>query len=163
MADGVGSLLDDLKQGHAHVIQTGHTLILGWSDKTIPVIRELCLANEERNGGVIVVLAERPKAEMEEEVNQRLTLEDRRGTLVIFRSGNPSMQEELNKVSAGSAKSVIVLADSNLSADESDARVVRCVLSLHGVRYVSRVFHSLADKTKKATNTWATLYWKWPT
>ncbi|KAH9261472.1 hypothetical protein BASA81_000128 [Batrachochytrium salamandrivorans] len=132
MADGVSNLLDELKQGNALVIQSGHTLILGWSDKIIPVVRELCLATNHQH--VIVILAERPKSEMEHELHQRLSKDELQNTLMIFRSGNPSMQEELNKVCAGSAKSVVILADSNLSADESDARVVRCVLSLQGVR-----------------------------
>ena len=35
------------------------------SDKTLPVINELCEANASEGGGVIVLLAERDKLEME--------------------------------------------------------------------------------------------------
>jgi hypothetical protein len=50
--------------GKSKVLEQGHSLILGWSDKTLPLCQELCLANESMNGGVIVILAELEKEEM---------------------------------------------------------------------------------------------------
>ncbi|KAH9249530.1 hypothetical protein BASA81_012703 [Batrachochytrium salamandrivorans] len=132
IADGVSSLLDDLKQGHSMVIETGHTLLLGWSDKTLPFVREICLANESEGGRVIVILADKAKVDMETEL--QLASEESRGTLVVCRSGNPTLHSDLRKVSAGSARSVVILADRTLDPDESDAKAVRCILGLQAVR-----------------------------
>lgn len=46
VTDVIGEKVDQLKKGRARVIETGHSLILNWSDKTLPIIAELCNANE---------------------------------------------------------------------------------------------------------------------
>lgn len=33
MTDGISEYVDDLKKGKSRVLERGHTLILGWSDK----------------------------------------------------------------------------------------------------------------------------------
>jgi hypothetical protein len=60
-----------MNKGLSKVMESGHSLLLGWSDKTIPTIIELANANESEGGGVIVVLAEMDKQAMEEEVRPR--------------------------------------------------------------------------------------------
>jgi ion channel POLLUX/CASTOR len=54
---------------------------------------------------------------------------------VIVRTGVPHLQSDLKKVSASSARSVIVLADKNasLNTDMADVNTVRTVLGLHGM------------------------------
>jgi len=131
VADGVSNFLDSLKQGHAGVVEIEHTLILGWSQKTLPCIRELCLANESLNGrGVIVVLADREKQAMEQELKAAISQEDLKGTLVVCRSGRITNETDLKKVSARHARSIIILADTSIAADASDARAVRVVMCL---------------------------------
>ena len=46
------------------MLEQGHTVILNWSDKIIPLIREIAIANESAKGRTIVVLAEVDKQEM---------------------------------------------------------------------------------------------------
>lgn len=79
------------------MIEVGHTLILGWSDKTLPILKELSLANQSLGGGTIVVLAEREKGDMEEEIKESEI--DFLSTEVICRSGCPMLIPELRKVS----------------------------------------------------------------
>ncbi len=40
----------------------------GWSDKLLPIVDQLCQANASEGGRPIVVLAERDKEEMEEDL-----------------------------------------------------------------------------------------------
>jgi hypothetical protein len=40
------------------VVQNSHTLILGWSDKTLFLIEQLCIAMQSVGGGVFVVLCD---------------------------------------------------------------------------------------------------------
>lgn len=145
VADAVSDSLDELKKGKSRVIESGHTLVLGWSDKALPTIREIAIANESEGGGVCVVLAERPKQAMEQELALSLSKQDLRGTIVVFRSGSPILMSELLKVSAPTAKSVIVLADQSAGADESDARAVRVVMSLTGIHVKSHVVVEMCD------------------
>ena len=62
--------MDDLKKGKSKVIEKGHYLVLGWTDKSIQLLYELALSFESSGGGVIVVLAEHEKVEMEFEVSE---------------------------------------------------------------------------------------------
>lgn len=39
----IGARVDDLRKGRSVVIERGHTLFLGWSDKLLPCIRACCV------------------------------------------------------------------------------------------------------------------------
>ncbi|KAJ0967964.1 hypothetical protein J5N97_024881 [Dioscorea zingiberensis] len=91
----------------------------------------LAIVNKSIGGGVIVVLAERDKEEMEMDIAK---LEfNFMGTSVICRSGSPLILADLKKVSISKARAIIVLA-ADENADQSDARALRVVLSLTGVK-----------------------------
>ncbi|KAJ8755608.1 hypothetical protein K2173_022203 [Erythroxylum novogranatense] len=125
VSDAISEKVDSLRKGKSEVIEKNHVLILGWSDKL------LAIANKSVGGGVVVVLAERDKEEMEMDIAK---LEfDFMGTSVICRSGSPLILADLKKVSVSKARAIIVLA-SDENADQSDARVLRVVLSLTGVK-----------------------------
>ncbi|KAJ9461348.1 Ion channel CASTOR [Diplonema papillatum] len=137
ISDAISDRFDSLKQGKARVIETGHTLILGWSDKTLPLIREIANANEslvkEGKSCAIVVLAEMDKEVMEQEVrDSNINL---RGSIVVCRKGNATVLHDLQHVSAKTARSVIVLSSVGMSADEADSRSLRVVLCLVGLQY----------------------------
>ncbi|GER41475.1 ion channel DMI1 [Striga asiatica] len=131
VSDAISEKVDSLRKGKSEVIESNHILILGWSDKLGSLLKQLAIANKSIGGGVIVVLAERDKEEMEMDIAK---LEfNLMGTSVICRSGSPLILADLKKVSVSKARAIIVLA-SDENADQSDARALRVVLSLTGVK-----------------------------
>lgn len=131
VSDSISEKVDSLRKGKSEVIESNHILILGWSDKLGSLLKQLAIANKSLGGGVVVVLAERDKEEMEMDIAK---LEfDFMGTSVICRSGSPLILADLKKVSVSKARAIIVLA-SDENADQSDARALRVVLSLTGVK-----------------------------
>lgn len=131
VSDAISEKVDSLRKGKSEVIEKNHMLILGWSDKLGSLLKQLAIANKSVGGGVVVVLAERDKEEMEMEIAK---LEfDFMGTSVICRSGSPLILADLKKVSVSKARAIIVLATDE-NADQSDARALRVVLSLTGVK-----------------------------
>ncbi|OQR88605.1 ion channel [Thraustotheca clavata] len=132
VVDSVREKMDSLKKGKSQVVEENHTVLLGWTDKSIYLIRELCRANESEKGGVIVVLAEAEKEELEAELHSQMHEEDLLGTKVVFRSGNPLLIMDLRKVSAHTARSIVIMASLG-DADKSDASVLRIILSLLGL------------------------------
>ncbi|KAG9443975.1 hypothetical protein H6P81_015315 [Aristolochia fimbriata] len=131
VSDAISEKVDSLRKGKSEVIERNHILILGWSDKLGSLLKQLAIANKSIGGGVIVVLAERDKEEMEMDISK---LEfDFMGTSVICRSGSPLILADLKKVSVSKARAIIVLATDE-NADQSDARALRVVLSLTGVK-----------------------------
>ncbi|XP_010650720.1 ion channel CASTOR isoform X2 [Vitis vinifera] len=131
VSDAISEKLDSLRKGRSEVVEQNHTLILGWSDKLGSLLNQLSIANESLDGGIVVVLAERDKEEMELDIAKMEF--DFRGTSVICRSGSPLILADLKKVSVSKARAIIVLAEDG-NADQSDARALRTVLSLTGVK-----------------------------
>lgn len=129
IAAGIDEKLADLRRGRSLVLESDHTVILGWSDSIFTIVRELTLANESRRKPVVVVLADRDKVEMEEQIEAKVP--DLRGTRVVCRSGSPMDIDELAVASPAAARSIILLAP---DSDDPDAEVIKTLLALtHGV------------------------------
>ncbi|MFJ9434212.1 NAD-binding lipoprotein [Streptomyces sp. NPDC101490] len=138
---GITERLLALDRGHARVVESGHTVVLGWSEQIPTVVRELVTAHAHRRRGVIAVLADRPKAEMEEEFRATLGFAGR--TRLLCRNGRPTDPVALDRVSPATAECVLVLPR---DSPGDDAEVVKTLLSLtatvgedHPVRVVAAV------------------------
>jgi voltage-gated potassium channel Kch len=129
IAAGIDEKLADLRRGRSLVLEADHTVILGWSDSIFTIVRELTLANESRKKPVVVILADRDKVEMEEQIAAKVP--ELRGTRVVCRNGSPMDIDELAVASPGTARSVILLAP---ESEDPDAEVIKTLLALtHGV------------------------------
>lgn len=60
-----------LRKGRSRVIESDHTLILGWSPQLFLLIGEVCRANAGRRRA-IVVLADHDKVEMEDAIREKV-------------------------------------------------------------------------------------------
>jgi len=118
--------IEELRKGRSSVIENDHSVILGWNRKIFTVIAELATANESRGRAAIVILADKSKVEMEDEIRAAVGATGR--TSVICRTGDPKRPADLALVSPGTARSVIVLAPDG--ADDPDAEVLKCTLAL---------------------------------
>ncbi len=143
IANGIDAKLADLRRGRSIVLEEGHTVILGWSESIFTIISELTLANESRSDAVIVILADRDKVEMEEEL--RVKVPERRGTRIICRSGSPMDLDDLRLSSHDTARSVILLAP---DSDDPDSEVIKTLLALtHGGEDGPRIVAEIQDPT----------------
>ncbi|BAF13779.1 probable ion channel CASTOR isoform 1 [Oryza sativa Japonica Group] len=131
VTDSISEKFDSLRKGRSEVIEQSHTLVLGWSDKLGSLLNQIAIANESLGGGTIVVMAEKDKEEMEADIAKMEF--DLKGTAIICRSGSPLILADLKKVSVSKARAIVVLAEEG-NADQSDARALRTVLSLTGVK-----------------------------
>ncbi|KAA0034178.1 ion channel CASTOR-like isoform X2 [Cucumis melo var. makuwa] len=131
VSDSISEKFDSLRKGRSEVVEQNHTLILGWSDKLGSLLNQISIANESLGGGIVVVMAERDKEEMELDIAKMEF--DFKGTSVICRTGSPLILADLKKVSVSKARAIIVIAEDG-NADQSDARALRTVLSLTGVK-----------------------------
>ncbi len=127
VSETLGGLMDDLKQGHSKVVEHGHTVILGWNEKVFSLIEQLVEANRSTRRGVIAILSEKPKGEMEDAIRDKIP--DLASTIVVCRSGSTTQKSDLLKVNAPEARSIIVLGDDGRPG-ESDVRAVKTVLAL---------------------------------
>ena len=125
IATGIDTKLSDLRRGRSVVIEKDHTVVLGWSEAVFTIVSELAIANESRRRPVIVVLADRDKVDMEDELREKVS--DLRGTRVVCRSGSPIDLGDLELCSHRTARSVIVLSP---GGDDPDSEVIKTLLAL---------------------------------
>ncbi|MDX1377532.1 MAG: NAD-binding protein, partial [Anaerolineales bacterium] len=117
--------MEHLRKGRSRVLESGHTVLLGWSPQVFTILNELMIANENQPNARIVILAEKDKVEMEEEIWERV--ESRGKTRIICRSGNPIDPNDLEIVSPHTAKSIIVLPP---ESRDPDTEVIKTVLAI---------------------------------
>mmetsp|Transcript_2180 Transcript_2180/g.6488 ORF Transcript_2180/g.6488 Transcript_2180/m.6488 type:complete len:752 (+) Transcript_2180:101-2356(+) len=130
VSDAVSMYLDNLRKGSCRVVETNFTLIVGWNNKCISIIEQIAKANISEGGGVVIVLADRPKEEMEVDITANESKIGALKTRVVCRGGSPLLLNDLKKVSINNAKSIIVLADPCATEDQSDIRCIRTLLSI---------------------------------
>ena len=124
LTSGIEGKVEDLRKGRSRVIENGHTLILGWSPQIFTILSELMAANENQKNARIVILADRDKAEMEDEIHARV--ETKGSTRIICRSGNPIDLTDLEIGSPHSAKAIIVLPP---EGNDPDSSIIKTVLA----------------------------------
>ncbi len=124
----INRTFEKLRKGKSPVIDSGHTLILGWSSRIFPILKELAVANENVRKPLVVIFANHSRDFMEDQIADHI--EEGLGNLkVITRSGDPLNPTELKRANVTGAKSIIVLdAD-----DAGDATVVSTVLAVKSV------------------------------
>ncbi len=125
--------LIELKKGHSKVVEHDHTLILGWNDRVIEILRELVLANESEDDPCVVILSDEDKEDMDDFL--KVNLRDRMNTRIITRSGSVSSLVNLGIVSVDACKAVIALGTSTSEVDDaqkqaSDATVIKTILAV---------------------------------
>ncbi len=125
ITSGLESRLAELRKGRSRVIEQDFTLILGWSSKVFSIVGELLIANENQKDPCIVILSDRDKIEMEDEI--RAKFPSTANTRIICRSGNPLDLDDLAVVDPHSARSIIVLAP---ETDNPDIHVIKSVLAI---------------------------------
>ncbi len=122
---GVRGKINDLRKGKSFVVETNHTVILGWSFQVFPIISELVIANENQKRPSIAILAETDKVEMEDEIRSKIG--DTKNTRVVCRTGNPIDLHDLEIINLHEARSIIIIAP---DTSEPDSSVIKTILAI---------------------------------
>ncbi|MBN9105804.1 MAG: hypothetical protein J0I14_12445 [Propionibacteriaceae bacterium] len=136
-----------LRKGRSRVLEHDHTLILGWSPKVHSIVSELALANESRGRATIVILADKDKVEMEDDLHAHAGPLGH--TRLICRTGDPKSLADLHLGSPQWARSIILLAPQD--CDDPDAEVIKAALALtNGPSRPDGGYHAVAELSDPA-------------
>lgn len=129
LATGLNARLGELRKGRSRVVESGHTVVLGWSDQIFTTISELVRANE---GGraCVTILADRDKVQMEDDI--RLRLHRTRRVRIVCRRGSPTEPIDLELVRPDAAAAILVPVP---AGDEPDIDVIKTLLALRNRRW----------------------------
>jgi len=142
ISSGIDQSIEDLRKGKSMVLESNHTLILGYSSKVYSIISDLCIANENQKNPRIVILANQDKVEMEDDI--RAKIPDTKNTKIIIRSGSPLEASDIQVVNPHEARSVIILSPEDI--DNPDVHVIKAVLSLtNSKRRKQGKYHIVAE------------------
>lgn len=125
LSSGLQVKIDELRKGRSLVVERNHVIILGWSAKIFTILTELLLSNQSRRDSCIVILAERDKVAMEDELRLKLPKNGR--TRIVCRAGNPTDPLDLDIVSPQTSKAIVVMAPDGVNPD---AETIKTILAL---------------------------------
>lgn len=134
----IDTTIADFRKGRGKILETGHTLILGWNERVTDILQELIIANESNKNASVVILADGVEKEMMDDYISS-KIDDFRTTKIVTTPGYTAAISEMNRVQAAQAKSVIILAQCSESApledkDRSDNMVIKCIMALRAVQ-----------------------------
>lgn len=140
---GVIKKINNLRKGKSFVFEKNHTVILGWSFQVFPIISELIVANENQKRMSIVILAEKDKNEMEDEI--AVHIGETKNTKVICRTGNPIDIHNLELTNLHEARSIIIIAPED--SYDPDSSVIKTILAItnNPNRNPEHLFHIVAE------------------
>lgn len=131
--NGFGALIEGLRRGRSEVIESGHTVVLGWSPKIDTLLSELAVAGANQKDACVVILADKDKVDMDEHVAGVVAGTKLR---VVTRRGSPTLMSDLALVGLAASKAVIVLAPEHhadgqaMAPHESDTVVLKVLLAV---------------------------------
>src|SRR3954463_14050163 len=141
IATGLDNRIQELRKGRSFVIETDHTLILGWSETVFTILSELTIANESEEDPVVVILSELDRVEMEDQI--RAKVGDTGNTRVVCRTGSVIDLADLAVVNPQGARSIIVLSPTD---EDPDVQVIKTVLALtRGPARRDEPYHIVAE------------------
>ncbi len=123
---GIESQIEKLQKGRTLVVENNHTVILGWSAHVFTIISELIIASTNQKYSCVVILADKDKMEMIDEIRNKIG-KDTGKLRVVCRTGNPMDILDLELVNLPGSKSIIVLGAED---DEQDAQVIKTLLAI---------------------------------
>jgi len=143
IANLVDQRVESLRKGRSAVLESGHTLILGWSSRVPTIVSELVLANESERRAVVVILADEDKSVMEDTLRDHIG--DLRTTRLVCRRGNGDLPADLDLVNVRGARSVVVVGD-------EDATVVKTLLAVRSIDPDFVQAHVVAEVASASTD-----------
>jgi voltage-gated potassium channel Kch len=122
---GIDGKIQSLRKGRSRVIEEDHTVILGWDEHIFTILSELCINNQHHARCCVVIMGEKDKVEMEEEIRARIGSTGHME--IVCRSGNPIDMVDLEIVSINTSKSIIILAP---DIQNPDSYIIKALLAV---------------------------------
>ncbi len=125
ISSGIEQRLEGLQRGRSRVVETGHTVILGWNEQIFTIISELVNANANLPESCVVIMGDADKLEMESEIREKVG--DTGKTHIVVRTGDPIEMNALDILSLNTAKAIVVLAP---KSTDPDSEVIKTCLAI---------------------------------
>lgn len=141
--DTTFSFLDAIREGSTSVVERGHTVVVGWSNKGAFLVQQICESKLSEKKGTIVILVDGLEPG-DGGTTKDMVMEDLaevdlpKFIKLVIRCGDQMSVIDLRKLGCHSAKSVILIAPmgniyQKKDSKEADSIVLRTLLTLEGM------------------------------
>ena len=148
ISNALSNRVEMLRKGRSDVLESNHTVILGWNSKAVQIISELILANMSQRKASIVILAPKDKLEIEEEIHLRI--KSFKTTKIVVRNGDPMSKLDLRIVAVDKAKSIVILSPDQ--DDDADSFTIKTCLAVRNLDSKPNAKCSIVGEIRKASN-----------
>ena len=138
--------MDALRKGDGKIIERNHFLILGWSPKVPAIILTCC--KSETAAQCIVVLADRKKELMDNDIQNSGIPSSNKRIRIITKEGDPGNPQVLKDVSVALARCTIILADASLGNQADTTTIMRAVTVLGIPKLQGFIVAEMTEKDK---------------
>lgn len=162
------SFMRQLEQGRTPIVMEDHILVVGWTDRTVSVLRELLMstakierflaARGRRNRVRLAVMADEISSKMAHELRADVVISDHFRD-VILRSGSALQANHLQRVASLQSGAIIVPTQifDGQSQISSDVKTIKTLLTLEGLVQASEedppyVVAEIQDARKLSTS-----------
>jgi len=126
---GITDTLVNMRKGRSFVSEKDHILILGWSPMIFPLLSKLACARQKHERLVIVILADKDKIEMEDEIKSKVPHDTK--VRIICRSGNVIDRNDIEIVNPHEARTIVVMAQENDVHDTHSIKTIMALMKSH--------------------------------
>jgi len=121
ISSGFEEKLTSLRKGFSKIIESNHTVVIGYNESLFTILTELIEANSNHKKSCIVVIGQEEKEVMDEQIRNQI--KDFKTTSIMCRNGKPMDETILEMVSLETARSVII-------NEEDDFTVIKSILAI---------------------------------
>jgi voltage-gated potassium channel Kch len=143
---GIERTMENLRKGRSIVNERNHILILGWSPMIFPLIKKLIISNTTHRRRRIVILADKDKIDMEDEI--RLKAGNPGRTKIICRSGSTIDINDIKIVNPYEASTIVLLSPEEDIHDIYSIKTIMTLMKSHKPK--SDKYHIVAEIRDRA-------------
>ncbi len=126
---GITQTLEKMRKGRSFVNEKGHILILGWSPTIFSLLSKLVCARPKHQRLVLVILADKDKIEMEDEIRSKVSHDAY--VRIISRSGSVIDRNDIEIVNPHEARTIVVMAQENDVHDTHSIKTIMALMKSH--------------------------------
>eukprot|EP00798_Chlamydomonas_sp_ICE-L_P014485 gene14485-20509_t len=147
----INQAVRDFESGEQPMYESGHVVVIGWSNKLFPLLQELCADKKSTSHSGNALLCS-DIYDKNCTTGSNLTLNPGAQQIVILAevdNGNALLRSDLSLVAVETASSVIVL-DTDDGSEESDARLLAVTLKLMSIRAEEKQLARLGQRWRRS-------------
>lgn len=128
VTDGVQAAVQRADGGYSRVVARDHIVVLGWGSRVAQTLRDLsALGPKER---VVVLAAADEREALMSQLRQVHSGDIRRRLRLLYREGVPVLADDLRRVSANSAKKIVLVNPRTADTVDADRKVISRALAI---------------------------------